>query len=234
MELYLFLLRWIHFLSGITWIGILYYFNFIQTPFFAETEAPVKSGAIQKLVPRALWWFRWGAMFTFLSGILIYMHRLAEMGGSVFFNSSYGLAITTGGLMGTLMFLNVWLVIWPKQKVVIASATQVAQGGQAIPEAAACARRAALASRTNTLFSIPMLFYMGAASHYGSLVGGTGPASLTWWAIVGGVVIGAVELNCLIGSQGATKKPLDSVSGTLWAGFILTAVLTLLFLICFR
>ena len=234
MELYLFLLRWIHFLSGITWIGILYYFNFIQTPFFAETEAPVRSGAIQKLVPRALWWFRWGAMFTFLSGILIYMNQLKEMGGDVFFSSSYGLAITIGGLMGTLMFLNVWLVIWPKQKVVIASATQVAQGGQAIPEAAACARRAALASRTNTLFSIPMLFYMGAASHYTSLVGKTGPASLTWWAIVGGVVIGAVELNCLIGSQGATKKPLDSVSGTLWAGFILTAVLTLLFLICFR
>ncbi|MFQ5904291.1 MAG: antitermination protein NusG, partial [Candidatus Binatia bacterium] len=128
--------------------------------------------------------------------------------------------------------LNVWLVIWPKQKVVIASATQVAQGGQAIPEAAACARRAALASRTNTLFSIPMLFYMGAASHY-TIVGETSPASLAWWAVVGGVIIAAVELNCLIGSQGATKKPLDSVSGTLWAGFILTAVLYLLFWILF-
>jgi uncharacterized membrane protein len=64
----LFLLRWIHFLAGITWIGLLYYFNFVQTPFFAETEAPVRSGAQQKLLPRAMWWFRWGAMFTFLSG----------------------------------------------------------------------------------------------------------------------------------------------------------------------
>ena len=61
---WLFLLRWIHFLSGIIWIGLLYYFNFVQTPFFAETEAPVRSGAIQKLVPRALWWFRYGALFT--------------------------------------------------------------------------------------------------------------------------------------------------------------------------
>ena len=229
MEVYLFFLRWIHFLAGITWIGILYYFNFIQTPFFAETEAPVRSSAVQKLVPRALWWFRWGAMFTFLAGILLYMHKLAEVGGSVFFSSSYGLTITIGGTMGTLMFLNVWLVIWPKQKVVIASAVQVAQGGQAIPEAAAGARRAALASRTNTLFSIPMLFFMGAATHYTTLVGQTSTVTLTWFWTISLVIIGAVELNCLIGTQGATKKPLDSVSGTLWAGFILTAILYVLF-----
>lgn len=233
MEVYLFFLRWVHFLAGITWIGLLYYFNYVQTPFFAETEAPVRSGAVQKLVPRALWWFRWGAMFTFLAGILIYMHRLGELGGSVFYTSSYGLAITVGGVMGTLMFLNVWLVIWPKQQVVIASATQVAQGGQAIPEAAGCARRASLASRTNTLFSIPMLFFMGAASHYPSLVGQATAGSAALLLILAGVVIFAVEANCLIGTQGPTKKPLDSVSGTNWAGFILAAVLYLLFLIIF-
>ncbi len=227
MEVYLFLLRWIHFLAGTLWIGILYYFNFVQTPFFAETEAPVRSGAVQKLVPRALWWFRWGAMFTFLAGILIYIHKLAEVGGSLFYSSSYGLAITIGGTMGTLMFLNVWLVIWPKQQIVIASAVQVAQGGQAIPEAAPGARRAALASRTNTLFSIPMLFFMGAASHYSSL-GMAGGSTAGFW-IVSLVIIAAVELNCLIGAQGATKKPLDSVSGTIWSGFILTLVLFLVF-----
>ena len=71
---WLFLLRWIHFLSGITWIGLLYYFNFVQTPFFAETEAPVRSGAQQKLLPRAMWWFRWGAMFTFITGWLYFFH----------------------------------------------------------------------------------------------------------------------------------------------------------------
>ena len=232
MEMYLFLLRWIHFLAGITWIGLLYYFNFVQTPFFAETDPAVRSGAIQKLVPRALWWFRWGAMFTFLSGILIYFHRMGQSGWDGFFSTSYGWAITVGGLLGTIMFLNVWLVIWPNQKVVIASTTQVAQGGQAIPEAAASARRAALASRTNTLFSIPMLFYMGAASHlplFGQAP--TGASARMTIALI--AIVGALELNALIGSQGPTKKPLDTVSGTLWAGFILTALLYLLFLFFF-
>src|SRR5574341_2429182 len=171
MEFTVFILRWIHFLAGVTWIGILYYFNFVQTPFFAETEAPVRTGAIQKLVPRALWWFRWGAMFTFLAGIGIYLIRLHEMGGGLFISSRYGLTITVGGLIGTFMFLNVWLVIWPNQQIVIASTNQVASGGQALTEAGGAARRAALTSRTNTVFSIPMLFFMGAASHYGSMVG---------------------------------------------------------------
>src|SRR5712692_1971562 len=102
MELWLFLLRWIHFLAGITWIGILYYFNFVQTPFFAEAEPGVRSVAIQKLVPRALWWFRWGAMFTFLAGILMYIHLLTPT-GSVWFTTNQGVAITIGGLLGTIM-----------------------------------------------------------------------------------------------------------------------------------
>lgn len=226
MEVALFFLRWIHFLAGVTWVGILYYFNFVQTPFFAETEASVRTGAIQKLVPRALWWFRWAAMFTFLAGILIYLMRMSEMGAGLFYNSSYGVAITIGGLMGTLMFLNVWLVIWPNQQIVIASANQVAQGGQALPAAAGAGRRAALASRTNTVFSIPMLFYMGAASHYSSLVGQSDGRGLFWILVL--VIIAAVEYNALVGTQGATKKPLDSVSGALWFGFILTAVLYVL------
>ena len=232
MELYLFLLRWIHFLAGITWIGLLYYFNFVQTPFFAETDPAVRSGAIQKLVPRALWWFRWGAMVTFLAGILIYLHKIAQSGIAGFFSTSYSWAITVGGLLGTIMFLNVWLVIWPNQKVVIASATQVAQGGQAIPDAAARGRRAALTSRTNTLFSIPMLFYMGAASHY-TLFGEASAGAMIGMTIIGGLIIAAIEINALVGSQGPTKKPLDTVSGTLWAGFILAAILYLLFLILF-
>ena len=102
MELTLFFLRWIHFLAGITWIGILYYFNFVQTPFFAETEAPVRVGAIQKLVPRALWWFRWGAMITFLAGILMYIMKWGQQGSEIFFTQQYGVAITLGGLIGTI------------------------------------------------------------------------------------------------------------------------------------
>lgn len=233
MEAYLFFLRWIHFLAGITWIGLLYYFNFVQTPFFAETEPPVRSGAIQKLVPRALWWFRWGAMVTFLAGILIYLHRLTPAGVSGFYTSSYGITITLGSLLGTIMFVNVWLVIWPNQKIVIASTEQVAKGGQALPAAASAGRRAALTSRTNTVFSIPMLFYMAAASHYAGLVGRTSGARLTWFWIIALVITAAVELNALVGLQGGTKKPLDTVSGALWSGFILAAIFYLLFLIFF-
>jgi uncharacterized membrane protein len=229
MEFTLFILRWIHFLAGITWIGILYYFNFVQTPFFAETEAPVRIGAIQKLVPRALWWFRWGAMVTFLAGLLMYIMRMSEMGPGLFYSSSYGVTITVGGLIGTIMFLNVWLVIWPNQQIVIASTNQVASGGQALPAAAGAARRAALTSRTNTVFSIPMLFYMGAASHYSAMVGQMGrwDSHAYFWLIVI-VIVGAFEANALIGTQGVAKQPLDSIKGALWYGFLLTGILFLL------
>lgn len=228
MELAHFFFRWVHFLAGITWIGILYYFNFVQTPFFAETEPGVRTGAIQKLVPRALWWFRWAAMVTFLAGLLMYVMRLGELGAGLFFTSAYGVTITLGGLIGTLMFLNVWLVIWPHQQTVIASTNQVASGGQALPTAAGAARRAGLTSRTNVVFSIPMLFFMGAASHYPSLVGPGAMFTVFW--ILALIITAAVEVNALTGTQGATKKPLDSVSGALWSGFILTAVYYVLFL----
>lgn len=226
MEFTQFMLRWVHFLSGVTWIGILYYFNFVQTPFFAETEAGVRTAAIQKLVPRALWWFRWGAMFTFLAGISIYLMRMSEMGTGLFYSSPYGVTITVGGLLGTLMFLNVWLVIWPNQQVVIASANQVASGGQALPAAAGAGRRGALASRTNTVFSIPMLLYMGAASHYPQMVHQSTSRGLFWLLVI--VIIAAVEANALVGTQGATKVPLDSVKGALWFGFLLAGILFLL------
>ena len=226
MEFTQFMLRWVHFLSGVTWIGILYYFNFVQTPFFAETEAGVRTAAIQKLVPRALWWFRWGAMFTFLAGISIYLMRMSEMGAGLFYSSPYGVTITVGGLLGTLMFLNVWLVIWPNQQIVIASANQVASGGQALPAAAGAGRRGGLASRTNTVFSIPMLLYMGAASHFPQMVHQSTSRGLFWLLVI--IIVGAVEANALVGTQGATKVPLDSVKGALWFGFLLTGILFLL------
>jgi uncharacterized membrane protein len=225
-EFTLFFLRWVHFLAGVTWIGILYYFNFVQTPFFAETDPAVRTGAIQKLLPRALWWFRWGAMITFLAGILIYIMRLGEMGTTVFYSSPYGVTITVGGLMGIIMLLNVWLVIWPNQQIVMASTNQVASGGQALPTAAVSGRRAGLASRTNTVFSIPMLFFMGAASHYGSMVHQSDSRVFYWLLVI--VILAAVEVNALVGTQGPTKKPLDSVSGALWTGFLLTGILFLL------
>jgi len=166
-EGWLFLLRWFHFLAGITWIGMLYYFNFVQTPFFATADSPVRTGMIAgSLVGRALWWFRWGAMLTFITGWLYILHRIGQLGLLGFFQTSYGWAIFIGGIIGSLMWFNVWFVIWPAQKVVIASATQVAKGGQANPAAAPRGQRSGFTSRTNTLLSIPMLFFMGAASHF--------------------------------------------------------------------
>jgi uncharacterized membrane protein len=222
MEGWYFGLRWFHFLAGITWIGLLYYFNFIQTPFFGtDLGGTARGPMVRGLVPSALWWFRWGAMFTFLTGWLIVLTKLGH--DKMPLDAGYMTRILTGGLLGTLMWANVWFVIWPSQKVVIASADQVAGGGQAIPEAAARGQRAGLASRVNTLFSIPMLFFMAAASHFA--FSGTGGVGLYW--VVALIVILAVEAQALIGPGLATQKPLATVSGTIHAGLGLTLLLFL-------
>ncbi|MFW6093097.1 MAG: urate hydroxylase PuuD [Pseudomonadota bacterium] len=202
-----YLARWGHFLFGITWIGLLYYFNFVQTEYFKEADGSARTDAFTKLVPRALWWFRWGAMFTFLTGVIM----LGIRGAGV------TLDITVGAVLGTLMFLNVWLIIWPQQKIVIASNEQLKSGGEALPEAAAAAPKAALASRTNTLFSLPMLFFMGSSAHFtqGGLSGSTVPL------VVSLVIILALEVNGIVGKQG----PMTSVRGVVVSGLVLTAVL---------
>ncbi len=225
-------LRWLHVLAGVTWIGVLYYFNFIQTPFFgSELGGQSKSAMTRGLVPNALWWFRWGAMFTFLSGfsLVLYMWHGQNQG----LGSGYMTLILTGALMGILMFLNVWLVIWPAQKVVIANAENVAAGGQADPSAAGRGARAGLASRTNTLFSIPMLLFMVAAANFKSLVVGVSPASLTVYWPVALALIGAVEANALLGPGLPTQKPLATVSGTIHAGLALSVVLIVLMWLVF-
>ncbi len=202
-----YLARWGHFLAGITWIGLLYYFNFVQTEYFKEADGDARTDAFSKLVPRALWWFRWGAMLTFLTGLIM----LGIRGAGV------TLDITVGAVLGTLMFLNVWLIIWPNQKIVIASNQQVKAGGEALPAAAGAAPKAGLASRTNTLFSIPMLFFMGSSAHYahGGLDGNTTAL------IVSLVIIAALEVNAIAGKQG----PMTTVKGVITCGFGLTAVL---------
>ena len=226
-EGWLFLLRWFHFLAGITWIGMLYYFNFVQTPFFATAEAPVRTGMVAGgLVNRALWWFRWGAMITFITGWLYILHIMfAQYGGlGGFFATAYGWKIFFGGMLGSLMWFNVWFVIWPAQQVVMASAQQVKGGGQAIPDAAPRGQRAGFASRTNTMLSIPMLFFMGAASHLGMSSPKSGGAQLG--ALVLLLVIMAIaEINAMVGTTGPGKKMLSTLTGTFWAGFILTVVL---------
>lgn len=145
-ELFNMLFRWGHILVGITWIGLLYYFNFVQTEYFKEAEESARKDAVSKLVPRALWWFRWAALFTFLTGIvLLYIIQAAV-----------SLDIILGATMGTLMMLNVWGIIWPNQKIVIG----LKEGDPGI-----AGPKAALASRTNTLFSIPMLYFMVSSAH---------------------------------------------------------------------
>jgi uncharacterized membrane protein len=214
------LFRWLHVLFGITWIGLLYYFNFVQTEYFKEAEAGAKADAVKKLAPRALWWFRWGAMFTFLTGAYL-LH--------VIFNS-HGLDnyIVMGATMGTLMFLNVWLIIWPNQKIIC---------GLAEGDAAAAAPKASIASRTNTLFSLPMLLGMLGSFHGAGPAGdvvssklvsqggdlaaaaGMGGVSTSLWVVL--AIIAAIEINALVGKPG----PMASVKGVIHCSIGLTVVL---------
>lgn len=201
---FMMLARWGHLLFGIGWIGMLYYFNFVQGGYFKAATPEALKDAKAKLAPSALWWFRWGAMFTFLTGLLL----LAE----VVMANRLNAYIVCGGLLATLMFLNVWLIIWPNQKIVLG----LVQGG----DAAAAGAKAALASRTNVLFSGPMAFGMLAGPHF---IGGEGygyaTPDLGWWLAI--VVILALEGNALFGKQG----PLTTVRGVITSSMVLTAVI---------
>jgi uncharacterized membrane protein len=202
-----YLTRYGHVLFGIVWIGMLYYFNFVQTEYFKEADPDARVDAFSKLAPRALWWFRWGAMGTFLTGVLLLGYRHTGLTAD----------ITVGALLGTLMFLNVWLIIWPNQKIIVESNQGVQAGNEPNPEAAAAAPKAALASRTNTLFSLPMLYLMGSSAHLasGSLASGTTPVLICVAIIV------ALEANAIFGKQG----PLTTVTGVIHCGLALTVVL---------
>ena len=160
--------RWFHILSGITWIGLLYYFNFVQTPAMAaagaDKDGPGPAAIGKYVAPRALLWFRWAALVTWLTGAY-YLEAAPQYGLGSAFSLGIGqgnIGLTTIGLgawMGTIMLFNVWVLIWPNQKKILGFV-------EATDEEKGKARRvAALASRTNTLLSIPMLLCMGSASH---------------------------------------------------------------------
>jgi uncharacterized membrane protein len=221
-------LRWVHFIAGITWVGLLYFFVLVNAKFLNQLEPQIRVRIMPALLPRALWWFRWSSVVTVLAGIWYWMMIVGadarnasasggaaigtffglwtaafavEMGllmapgeslkkGAVFgtimgvviagaawlylalnahgWESNRLLAIGIGGGLGWFMLLNVWGIVWRMQKKLIRWAGESAASGTPMPaEAARLARLSQLAARTNFILSFPMLFMMGAASHYG-------------------------------------------------------------------
>ena len=154
------LLRWAHFLAGITWIGLLYFFNLINAGFLKSLDGPTKNVVIPKLMPSALNWFRHGATVTVLAGLALYFYMYSK-GGTL------DVAVGIGGLLGIIMLVNVHAIIWPNQQKIIAAVSKTVKDGTPAPaEMAGWGRTALLASRVNFMLSIPMLFFMGAGSHF--------------------------------------------------------------------
>ena len=207
MDLLGFLFRWSHVLFGITWIGMLYYFNFVQGGYFKQASPEGLADAKAKLAPSALWWFRWGAMGTFLTGVVMLFS----------FPTAVSNYIWIGSLFGTFMFLNVWLIIWPNQKIAL---------GMVEGDGPAAGAKALLASRHNVLYSAPMAFCMLASGHGGGTWSGW--ALVDWSStsmIVMMAIIVALQANAMIGKQG----PLTTVKGVVHCSLALTAVMVLVF-----
>ena len=157
------LARWLHFMAGVMWIGLLYYFNFVQVPALAEAGKDGTGAGITKHVAlRALFWFRWGAVATWLFGAGLLGSNF--MNAFLFQNQAF-YAIGIGAWLGTIMFFNVWVLIWPNQQKILGMVPATD------PEKAKARRVAFLASRTNTMLSIPMLFMMAASGHQGIYFG---------------------------------------------------------------
>lgn len=165
-----FFFRWFHVFFGIVWIGHLYFFNFVNIPLQGKLDDAAKKAVNPQLMPRALWWFRWGAMMTFLSGLLLFgmiFYYTPELGwgaNMLLRGAEGGLSdrarwIMWGMLFGSIMWFNVWFIIWPAQKKLL--------GGTAGDAAPVLRTRAGNASRMNTYLSAPMLFCMLGAGHAG-------------------------------------------------------------------
>ncbi len=232
--------RWLHVLFGIAWIGLLYYFNMVQVPAFAAygDEGRARNIAIDKVARRALWWFRWAAVFTLGSGLIIIGITENYMKGFMSADNGFGAGhnsvILVGMVFGITMAANVWMVIWKNQKLVLANAVNVLGGSDADPAAAGAGRAALLASRQNTVFSVSMLFFMVGASHFYSGAFSGASSGQAWTFALIAIVIGAVlELNCLgiIGGKANTNKllwPYENHKNAIIAAFSLWAVLWIL------
>ena len=165
-------IRWLHVLAGITWIGHLYFFNFVNVPLQGALDDATKKAVNPQLMPRALWWFRWGAMITFLAGLKLFVLVYFYTPGVGFGPNAYLLQdghltdramwILFGMLLAFIMWFNVWMIIWPTQR-------RLLTGKVPQDQLAAQRRKAFLASRANTFLSGPMLFGMLAPSHFGTM-----------------------------------------------------------------
>jgi uncharacterized membrane protein len=167
-----FLIRWAHIICGVMWIGLLWYFNFVATPTMPKIPDELKPALGRFITPAALFWFRWGAMGTIVFGILLaginkylvqaYTLDLVDSNGAL--SSTTNLIIGIGMWLGTIMWFNVWFVIWPNQQKALNIDNRYPD--LAAPDKAAAAKTAGQFSRINTLLSIPMLFCMAAATHW--------------------------------------------------------------------
>ena len=199
------LFRYAHIVFGVAWIGLLYYFNFVQTEYVKEADDGAKADVMAKLAPRALWWFRWAALFTFLTGLILLWWVSNQQ--------RFNLGIALGALMGTIMMLNVWGIIWPNQKVMIG----LAEGDKTV-----AGPKAALASRTNTLLSLPMLYFMVASVHGFAASGGAWASTSMTALIIGLAIIVVIEANVIWGKM---LGLIQSVSGVITSSIILTIIM---------
>ncbi len=170
-QIYLDLVRYGHILSGILWIGILYFYNFIQAIALPRMPAEARPHYQTTILPFSLNVFRWASLSTLLFGLLFIISAEAGVGdlnagGSYLLDTARGKSILIGGTLGIIMAYNVWMIIWPNQQKIIAAVSDTLANGTATPaDQPKWARTALLASRTNTMLSIPMLFFMVAAVH---------------------------------------------------------------------
>lgn len=194
------LIRWLHVMAGIVWIGHLYFFNFVNVPLQGALDDGAKKLVNPKLMPRALWWFRWGAMITFLAGLILFVLNYTYIPGVGFgMHANFisqgvitgrAIWILFGMLLATIMWFNVWFIIWPAQKKML-------RGQVPAEQLPAVRRRAYLASRMNTFLSGPMLFGMLAPAHYGAanVVTVLAAAALglfaIWWSIRASFKVGS-------------------------------------------
>ncbi len=200
--------RYAHIVFGIAWIGLLYYFNFVQGGYLAKASDEAKISAFTGLVPSALRWFRWAALLTLLTGLYL-AHILWSQ-------DRFSEDTLVAAIMGTLMAANVWFIIWPNQKVVIKSHESLRDGGEADPNQGSAAAAALLASRTNTLFSIPMVATMVSSFHaqFGEEIT---TQSYGMFIILAIVLI--IELNAIFGKMNPLIK---SIQGVIISGVLLT------------